>query len=51
MIEVVRIVNFYECANIVLRLAIQYDIISNRKEDAYYGNKKCNRNGSCAAGD
>ena len=43
--------NFYECANIVLQLAIQYDIISNRKEGAYYGKKKCNCNGSCATGD
>ena len=42
---------FYEHGTIVSQLAIQYDIINNRKEGAYYGNKKCKCNGSCAAGD
>lgn len=51
IIEVVGIVNFYERAIIVSQLAIQYDIIDNRKGGAYYGNKKCKCNGSCAAGD
>ena len=42
---------FYGHGTIVSQLAIQYDIINNRKEGAYYGNKKCKCNGSCAAGD
>ena len=51
IIEVVGIVNFYERAIIVSQSAIQYDIINNKKGGAYYGNKKCKCNGSCAAGD
>ena len=35
--------------HIVLQLAIQYVIINNRKDGAYYGNKKCKCNSSCAA--
>ena len=43
--------HFCETLNIVSQYAIQYGIISNRKAGAYYGNKKCKCNGSCAAGD
>lgn len=46
-----QICNFLCTMHIVLRLAIQYAIIRNKKEGAYYGNKKCKCNGSCAARD
>ncbi|MCI9598260.1 MAG: TnpV protein [Firmicutes bacterium] len=44
-----RFVNFYGHQHIVLQLAIQCAMINNRKEGAYYGDKKRECNGSCAA--
>ena len=41
--------NFLRYMYNVLRLAIQYAIINNGKDGAYYGNKKCKCNSSCAA--
>ena len=44
-----QICKLFRYVYIVLQLAIQYAITNNRKDGAYYGNKKCKCNGSCAA--
>ena len=44
-----QIPKLFRYVYIVLQLAIQYAMVNNRKDGAYYGNKKCKCNGLCAA--